>query len=111
MEALEAQRKAKAARQPSLSVAMEPKGPNQDTRFFYFYILQSKLDQNRFYTGFTEDLKARLQDHNWGKNPYTAKLKPWRIKTAIAFEDRQRALDFESYLKTPSGRAFAKKRL
>jgi hypothetical protein len=33
------------------------------------------------------------------------------VKTAIAFHDRQKALNFEEYLKTPSGRAFAKKRL
>jgi hypothetical protein len=44
-------------------------------------------------------------------NPHTAKHRPWRVKTAIAFTDRQRALDFEKYLKSPSGRAFAKKRL
>jgi len=33
------------------------------------------------------------------------------LKTAIAFNHRQKALDFEKYLKSPSGRAFAKKRL
>jgi len=49
--------------------------------------------------------------HNHGNNPHTSKYKPWRIKTAIAFTDRQGALDFEAYLKSPSGRAFAKKRL
>ncbi|RLC11429.1 MAG: GIY-YIG nuclease family protein, partial [Deltaproteobacteria bacterium] len=38
-------------------------------------------------------------------------FRPWRIKTAIAFTDRAKALDFEKYLKSPSGRAFAKKRL
>jgi len=37
--------------------------------------------------------------------------RPWRIKTAIAFTDHQRTLDFEAYLKTVSGRVFAKKRL
>ena len=36
---------------------------------------------------------------------------PHQIKTAIAFTDRHKALDFERYLKSPSGRAFAKKRL
>jgi hypothetical protein len=34
-----------------------------------------------------------------------------RIKTAIAFTDKARAIDFERYLKSSSGRAFAKKRL
>ena len=32
-------------------------------------------------------------------------------KTAVAFTDRQKALDFEVHLKSPSGRAFTKKRL
>ena len=59
----------------------------------------------------SEDLDSRLKDHNQGKDPHTSKFKPWKIKTAIAFTDRNQALEFERYLKTPSGRAFAKKRL
>jgi predicted GIY-YIG superfamily endonuclease len=68
-------------------------------------------DPHRFYTGFSEDLDSRLNDHNQSKVPHTAKYKPWKIKTALAFTDRDKALDFERYLKSPSGRAFAKKRL
>jgi predicted GIY-YIG superfamily endonuclease len=83
----------------------------QKPTFYYIYIVQSIPDPIRFYTGFTENLENRLKDHNSGKDPHTAKYKPWKIKTAIAFTDRQRALDFERYLKTKSGRAFAKKRL
>ena len=79
--------------------------------FYYVYILQSKINTDRFYIGFTENIENRLKDHNSGKNSHTAEFKPWRIKTAIAFTDRQTALDFEKYLKTKSGRAFAKKRL
>jgi len=37
--------------------------------------------------------------------------RPWRIKTCIAFSDEKQAHAFEQYLKTQSGRAFAKKRL
>jgi hypothetical protein len=40
-----------------------------------------------------------------------AKFKPWRLITSIAFSDDLKALAFERYLKTGSGRAFAKKRL
>ena len=83
----------------------------EKSAFYYVYILQSTVGIDRFYTGFTENLESRLIDHNSGKNPHTAKYKPWRIKTAIAFTDRQKCLDFERYLKTKSGRAFAKKRL
>ena len=80
-------------------------------QFFYVYILQSEAGPDHFYTGITEDLRARLSKHNAGEVPHTAKLRPWRIKTAIAFTDHQRAIDFERYLKTGSGRAFAKNRL
>jgi hypothetical protein len=52
---------------------------------------------------FKTKLNKRSQKH-----PPHIKLKIWRIKTAIAFNDRQEALDFEAYLKSPSGRAFAK---
>jgi putative endonuclease len=42
---------------------------------------------------------------------HTAKFAPWEIKTYIAFMDEKQAFDFEKYLKSASGRAFAKKRL
>ena len=81
------------------------------TGFFYVYILHTESDPPHFYTGFTEDLQARLTHHNAGGDPHTAKFGPWRIKTAVAFTVRDQALAFERYLKSPSGRAFAKKRL
>ena len=80
-------------------------------KFFYVYILQSESNGKHFYVGFTEDLEGRLKTHNAGHVPHTIKFRPWRIKTAIAFTEHQRAIDFERYLKTGSGRAFAKKRL
>jgi predicted GIY-YIG superfamily endonuclease len=80
-------------------------------KFFYVYILQSQIDSDAFYVGFTEDLRDRLETHNAGHVPHTAKFRPWKVKTAVAFSDRQRAIEFELYLKSGSGRAFAKKRL
>jgi predicted GIY-YIG superfamily endonuclease len=80
-------------------------------QFFYAYILQSDSASGRFYAGSTEDLRARLEKHNAREVPHTAKFRPWIIKTAIAFMQRERASQFERYLKTASGRAFAKKRL
>ena len=79
--------------------------------FHYVYILESESDPRRFYVGLTDDMRARLAKHNSGAVPHTAKFAPWRIKTAAAFRDRLRAAEFERYLKSPSGRAFAKKRL
>lgn len=77
----------------------------------YVYILQSLTSGERFYTGITDDLKARLSKHNSGGVPHTDKYRPWRIKTYIVFSDEKRALAFEKYLKSGSGRAFAKARL
>ena len=77
----------------------------------YVYIIQSTADPKRFYTGVTENLKARLAKHNAGEVQHSSKFKPWRVNTYIAFSDEQRAFAFEKYLKTSSGRAFAKKRL
>jgi predicted GIY-YIG superfamily endonuclease len=79
--------------------------------FHYAYILQSEKEPDRFYTGNTEDLRARLKKHNAGEVPHTSKFRPWKIKSAVAFASRERACDFERYLKSASGRAFAKKRL
>ncbi|MBN1817728.1 MAG: GIY-YIG nuclease family protein [Sedimentisphaerales bacterium] len=80
-------------------------------KYFYVYILQSRKDPERYYTGFTEDLQARIRAHNGGECQYTAKFTPWILKTAVIFTDHQRAMAFEKYLKSASGRAFVKKRL
>jgi putative endonuclease len=79
--------------------------------FCHVYVLESTGPLEHFYAGLTDDLHARLAKHNAGSVPHTAKFRPWRIKTAIAFRDRSKAAAFETYLKSPSGRAFAKKRL
>jgi len=77
----------------------------------YVYILQGTERPDHFYMGITDDLRERLKKHNAGQVTHTAKYRPWRIKTYIAFSDEQAAFAFERYLKSPSGRAFAKKRL
>jgi predicted GIY-YIG superfamily endonuclease len=76
----------------------------------YVYILES-LDSKHFYVGIADDLPARLKKHNAGEVPHTSKYRPWRIKTYVAFSDERQAFTFEQYLKSGSGRAFAKKRL
>lgn len=80
-------------------------------KFYYVYILQSETDPARFYVGRTEDLKERLMRHNRGEVPSTSPNKPWKIQTAIAFSESNKAIEFEKYLKSGSGRAFAKRRL
>jgi len=77
--------------------------------FSYVYILASEQSPGAHYTGLTDDLHARLKKHNAGKVTHTAKFRPWRIETAIAFRSRDKAATFETYLKTGSGREFARR--
>lgn len=81
--------------------------------YSYVYILTSLSDggTEHFYVGLTDDLPDRLARHNRGDVSHTAKQVPWKIKTAVAFDNRTKAAAFETYLMSASGRAFAKKRL
>ncbi len=75
----------------------------------YVYILESEFEAGRHYVGLTNDLKQRFADHNAGKSVHTSKFRPWRLATYIAFASADKARSFELYLKSGSGRAFAKK--
>jgi putative endonuclease len=78
---------------------------------FYVYQLQSVSRPEQLYIGFTEDLRTRLASHNRGESAHTRKFVPWCLVSYQAFKDKGIALEFEAYLKSGSGRAFAKKRL
>ena len=75
----------------------------------YVYQLQSVEFSEQNYTGYTTDISKRLDSHNNGQVPHTSKYKPWKLLNYIAFSDEQKARVFEIYLKSGSGRAFAKK--
>ena len=77
----------------------------------YVYILRSLEHVERYYVGITADLRARLKRRNAREVPHTSKYAPWALKTYVAFDNEKQAVSFEKYLKTASGRAFAKKRL
>jgi putative endonuclease len=75
----------------------------------YVYILQSVAGSPHFYIGITGNLEGRLKEHNSGEVSHTAKFRPWALKAYFAFCDRKKAYVFEKYLKSGSGRAFAKR--
>jgi len=75
----------------------------------FVYLIESEKNPGKHYVGITNDLKKRLQYHNSGKSPYTARSAPWRIVVSIWFEDEAKARAFEQYLKDGSGHAFLKK--
>ncbi len=78
---------------------------------FYVYLLRSQSSPAQVYTGFTENLRQRLAEHNSGKSPHAKQYTPWNFETYLAFSERSQAQAFERYLKTASGIAFANKRL
>ena len=77
----------------------------------YVYLLRSIPAPDQTYIGYTSDLKTRLKSHNQGKSKHTAKYNPWELITYVAFSEKSKALSFEKYLKSHSGKAFANKRL
>ena len=77
----------------------------------YVYVLRSVNYPNQRYFGITSDLRQRMAEHNAGKSAHTSKFRPWRVATYIGFSNEQKAVAFERYLKTGSGKAFSKKRL
>lgn len=77
---------------------------------YYSYILLSSKS-HIFYYGYTSDLKNRFKLHNSGKVFSTKPHIPWKLVWYGAFDTEKEAKDFELYLKSGSGKAFAYKRL
>ncbi len=76
---------------------------------YYTYILHSSKS-HIFYFGSTIDLKSRFNLHNTGQVKSTKPHLPWKLVWYCGFEIEKQARDFEIYLKTGSGKAFAYKR-
>ncbi|MBL6664415.1 MAG: GIY-YIG nuclease family protein [Rickettsiales bacterium] len=76
---------------------------------YYTYIPKSISSPTQTYIGHTSNLKQRLLDHNSAKSLHTSKFKPWKLDFYCAFASEEKAIDFEKYLKSGSGRSFSKK--
>jgi predicted GIY-YIG superfamily endonuclease len=77
--------------------------------FFYVSILINAADGKKHYTGIARDLQARLIKNNQGGCADTSRPRPWQIETAMAFGSKKKTPAFEKYLKTGSGREFARR--
>jgi predicted GIY-YIG superfamily endonuclease len=75
----------------------------------FVYVLESEAIAGRHYTGLSSDPVARLDWHNAGLSIHTSKFRPWKLLVSIEFADTSTATRFERYLKTGSGRAFARR--
>ena len=63
------------------------------------------------YTGYTSDLKMRLEQHNSGKVISTQYRRPFKIIYYEACLSKGDALHREKYLKTTYGKRYLKSRL
>ena len=79
----------------------------ENTRFVY--ILRSYTNPKRHYVGLTCDVERRVHFHNTGPSGATVANRPWSLVVSLEFADPKIANRFERYLKTGSGRAFAKR--
>jgi putative endonuclease len=77
---------------------------------YYTYVLYSKKD-GKFYTGFTQDLKLRFDQHNKGRVESTRDRIPLELVYYEACLNRGDATHREKYLKTYHGKAYIRKRL
>lgn len=77
---------------------------------YIVYLLRSAKYKSETYIGITRDINKRLSQHNSGQSSHTKKYMPWEIIAYFTFYNKDKAYDFEKYLKSHSGRAFANKR-
>ena len=78
--------------------------------YFYIYVLQSEVD-NQFYTGYTSDLRQRLDEHNRGNVQSTKNRRPLKLVYFEGCLNQQDATHREKYLKTSYGKRYLKNRL
>ncbi|MBS1986417.1 GIY-YIG nuclease family protein [Candidatus Dependentiae bacterium] len=78
---------------------------------YFVYVIKSIDYPDQIYIGYTANLSGRLEVHNTGGSPHTAKYKPWVLVSFSGFSSKDVATRFEKYLKSQSGRAFLHKRL
>jgi putative endonuclease len=77
---------------------------------WYVYVLLSLKDK-RFYTGYTEELDSRLQQHMLGRVNSTRTRNPLKLVYYEASLGQGDALHREKYLKTTWGKRYLKNRL
>jgi putative endonuclease len=73
------------------------------------YVVRSDSDPRRHYVGITSNVSDRLEWHNHSPSGHTVSHRPWSLVVSIEFTSERDAVRFEKYLKSGSGRAFAKR--
>jgi xylan 1,4-beta-xylosidase len=66
-------------------------------------------NRSQHYVGQTGDLKARIYEHNSGKSVRTERYRPWHLVCYLGFAEERKAIDFERYLNSGSGKTFLRR--
>ena len=77
---------------------------------YYTYVLRSEVD-GKFYSGYSENLKQRFDQHNKGYVESTKFRRPLTIVYYEACLNMEDAIKREKYFKTYHGKMFLKRRL
>lgn len=80
---------------------------------YYVYILQSLKDKS-LYIGSSNNLDKRIVEHDLKKSKYTSKKHPYEIIWHCVFigdNAQEKAIKFEKYLKSGSGRMFIQRHI
>ena len=84
--------------------------PVRDDKYYYVYVLRS-VKIGRLYTGYTNDLRKRLREHNQNKSKYTKNKGPYELIYYEASKNEEDTRSREQYLKSGMGKRFLKNRL
>jgi putative endonuclease len=77
---------------------------------YYVYVLRSKKDKKN-YTGYTSNLKKRMEEHQNGNVESTKYRRPFDLVYFEGCLDSKDARRREIYLKTTYGKRFIKNRI
>ena len=73
-------------------------------QFFVYILYSNHLD--KYYVGYTSNLKKRLTEHNNGVSLYTAKASDWLLKYSEQLPDRISATNREKEIKKKKSRKY-----
>lgn len=94
-------------RTPAASVGR----PIRYTKIMWFYVYILESEKGHQYVGHTENLDARLKEHNEGSVVSTENKRPWHIQWFCGFKTLEESIAWEKHLKTGSGTAIRYKHL
>ncbi len=77
---------------------------------FYTYVLYSK-EQNKFYIGYTANLKQRMKEHNSKKSLSDKRIKNMKLVYYEVCISKADSMAREKQLKTGFGRGYLRNRL